>query len=112
MSKQRFEGKVVYLSGPITGVENYNRDAFADAKRAVLEGGAEYVHDPSVESCGGRPHEWWMRRALSELTQEGMDANGNPFYGCVAMLPGWERSDGAKVERMCAEACGIEVVEL
>lgn len=69
------EGKFVFLSGPITGLE---RD---DA---------------------------WQRFLDAEMACIGVGAK----YDLLVSLPGWEESDGARLERAVAEAIGIPCAEL
>ena len=51
-------GRTVYLSGPMTGIEDYNRAEFDGADLDLLGAGADEVYDqaePSYcPSCGAR----------------------------------------------------------
>lgn len=107
----------VFLSGPMTGIEHYNVEAFARAHAIVKEAGAEYVYDPAMEwlVAEGREsesmtHADWMRRCIHELTRN--DLVGGRHYHRIVQLPGWEDSGGALVEAAVADACGIACVEL
>lgn len=106
--RESIRDKRVFLSGPMTGIEHNNACEFARAHAMCKEIGAYTVWDPVIEwlmeSQSDGSHEHYMRRALKELT-------GN-HYNVILMLPGWADSEGAKTERIVAEACGIEVVEL
>lgn len=115
-------GKSVFLSGPMSTIEHYNVGEFAKAHAIVKEAGAYDVYDPAIEyltsdgQTRGRGHEYWMRKCIHELTgQFSTDvfcASGVRRYSLLVSLPGWESSEGAKLERMVAEACGIEVCDL
>ena len=86
----------VYLSGKITGNENYKKD-FADG-RAALEGAGHEVCDPTdLGFPDGVSWEYAMRRDLQEM------------LGCdgVALLPSWEDSRGARIEERLARELGI-----
>ena len=110
----RFDGKHVYLSGPMTGLEDYNRPAFNAAEERVRAEGAADVFNPAHFGLG-RPHESYMLDTLHELTQSVWDdglMRYVPYWDVIAMLPRWAFSKGAKVERAVAEAIGVEVVEL
>ena len=112
-----FEGKVVYLSGPMTGRPDWNRDEFARVTAALLQRGAARVHNPahSAPVNGERPkgHEHYMLEALRRLTEyvvrEGHEHE--PWFDALVLLDGWPDSDGSIAERVVAEACGIDVVE-
>ena len=114
-----FGGKLVFLSGPMTGKPGWNREAFADAEAWCRDHGAIEVYNPARLSpeAGERvhPHERYMTRTLHELTKfaprlDDVDDWFRPLYDAVVMLPGWMDSDGACVERNVALACGIDVV--
>lgn len=111
------DGARVFLSGPMTGIEDWNRAAFADAARRCLEMGALEVFDPAADAPRGpdpHSHEHWMRRTLSELTRwtNGTRSEDNePYWRTLVLLEGWGRSEGARIERAVALACGIAVAE-
>lgn len=113
------DGLRVFLSGPMSGYEDWNREAFAEAAAWCMGHGAIEVFDPA----GGAPkgpdchsHEHWMRKTLHELTRywdvQDRSRDNEPYYDVLLLLDGWWRSDGANAERMVARACGIEVIEL
>jgi len=117
----RLSGKRVFLSGPMSGVGHWNVDGFALAHEKVKESGAAQVYNPAMEYLEGgdakEPHEKCMRRTLAELTRErefpeGLINTHVPHYDVIVMLPGWEKSLGAKLEMDVAIACGIKVVML
>lgn len=117
MSWNDWEGKRVFLSGPITGYEDYNKPAFEKAERDIRERGASHVYNPVRNAPeGGEPvkrHEHYMLLTLHCLTQMAWDSTEcKPIFDLVAMLPGWQLSMGAKIEKAVAHACGIKVVEL
>lgn len=112
------DGMRVFLSGPMTGCDDWNRKAFADASAWCMEHGATEVFDPAYDAPKGpdpHTHEHWMRRALHELTrwENGTRRDDSrPHYDVVLLLDGWWMSDGANAERMVAKSCGIECIEL
>jgi hypothetical protein len=115
------DGLRVFLSGPMSahGADgDWNRDAFTEAAMWCANHGAVEVFDPADGAPKGpdcHSHEHWMRSTLHELTrwENGMRYEDNrPHYDVLMLLDGWWRSDGANAERMVANACGIEVMEL
>lgn len=76
----------VYCSGPISGMPNLNRSAFADAQQALEDAGYAVVNPFDV--------------ADSTDWQTCMKADIQALMTCdsVATLDGWERSRGAKIE--------------
>lgn len=98
----------LYISGPVTGKPNDNRKAFDDARRKLRR---YYMVDiPHEYVYAETTHEEAMAILLHQLTdrtyscRKGKCAN---LYGGVALLPGWEQSEGARLEKAVAEACGI-----
>ena len=104
-------GKAVYISGRMTGCDNWNTEAFDKAADYLIEHGAAFVFNPSLSAKSGkiREHSYYMRVDIHELTKS---YHGEQIYDVIAMLPGWEESYGARVELMVAIACGIEVMFL
>ena len=95
------KGKRVYLSGPITNVKNY-RGLFMFAEELADFGEAKQIYNPAAQIPSSSSWEQAMHRCLSEITN----------YDTVVMLPGWNVSRGARLERDVALACGINIVDL
>ncbi|WP_302796939.1 DUF4406 domain-containing protein [Adlercreutzia equolifaciens] len=99
----------LYISGPVTGKPDDNRVAFSHAQRCLVGAGyvAEIPHDyvPS-----GTPHEDAMALSVNQMTSckhsFQLGATRKRYDG-LALLPGWEQSEGARLEKAVAEACGI-----
>lgn len=107
----RLDGMRVFLSGPMSGVDDLNRPAFAEAKRICMDAGAEFVFDPTTAwGHSDRPREWYMLRDIHRLTEPG-DGDG-PFFDCLVRLDGWHLSNGAWRESTVADECGIPCYEL
>lgn len=102
----------VYISGPITGIENYE-DAFR-IRAEWLEGeGHEAVNpcDIKIEECHcdlkndpAGLHKWscYMKHDLRLM----LDCDA------ITVLSGWQASHGARTEVMVAAAVGLKFVEL
>lgn len=92
--------KRIYLAGPMTGMPEYNYPAF-HAEAARLRAVGYHVENPAENS----PQPDWdsyMRQALRQM------------LGCdlIALLPGWQGSRGAVLERSVALQVGLPIVEV
>lgn len=107
-----FKGAYVYLSGSMTGHPEWNKPTFDEYEKRLYKMGASYVYNPAwnADNDNEKPHECYMLRDLCALTR--MIAGGRPYFDYLVMIPGWEKSEGARVEREVAIACGIEVVTI
>jgi len=92
----------VYISGPMTGYPEFNYPAFHAAEAAWTAAGHE-VFNPARNADGStdRPWSFYIRLDIALLLQ--VDA--------IAMLPGWEKSRGANLERTIAEALDLPVLD-
>ena len=113
------EGKNVFLSGGMSGYENYNAPAFADAHAIVRKLGARYVYNPAfmwlmqpLEEDATKTHAEYMRRCLNELTRVAYCQADGGYYDLLVSLPNWKESEGASTERTVAQSCGIQCVDL
>lgn len=89
--------KVIYIAGKMTGEPDLNYPLF-DAAAARLRALGYTVKNPAENSppkCGT----WlgWMRKAIKQLASS--DA--------VVLLPGWQRSQGARTEQRLARDLGL-----
>ncbi len=92
--------RTVYIAGPMTGYPDYNYPAFHSAAAAWRFYGWD-VNNPA-ENFGGDqslPYETYLEQALKDV--EASDA--------IALLPGWEKSDGARREVNLALSLGLRV---
>ena len=99
----------LYISGPVTGVPDYNRRSFASAGVALADAGYTWF-DPHDLVNPEDTHETAMLLCVNELTERTQKPGIRypvPRYDGLALLPGWEQSEGAKLEKAVAEACGI-----
>lgn len=102
----------VYLAGPMTGIPEFNFPEF-DRNAAILESAGHTVFnpaqmdrelgfDPTVPEVSGQFLRDALRRDLSAIC--GADA--------IAMIQGWEKSGGARIEWMLAVHLGLEIIYL
>ena len=91
--------KTVYISGGITGVDNYIDNFHKAAKRLASKG---YIPvDPcSLPHNHNQTYEDYMKEDLQALLK--CDA--------IFMLPGWKNSKEATLEYKTAMLCGIDQI--
>jgi len=94
--------KRLYIAGPMTGLPDHNYPAFHDAAKRASAAGWD-VANPA-DNFGGRtdlPRERYLRADVAMLAQ--CDA--------VALLPGWEQSQGAQLEYLIARELNLELID-
>jgi hypothetical protein len=90
-----------YVAGRMRGVEDLNRPAFARASEALRNSG-HAVYNPAAANLEGMPLPRIMSHVLAQLCES----------EAIALLPGWWRSGGARIEWMLAKYLGLKVVRL
>ena len=104
----------LYLSGPITGLPDYNKPAFAEAT-AKLEAHGHIVLNPHTVCVDLSAHSCQLPCTPSELELPWADYLRADLVAmltkcdALAMLPGWENSRGASLEAYIAKQLGWEV---
>jgi hypothetical protein len=93
----------VYISGPISGRPNGNREEFFGASLVLVMHGHDPVN-PHEILCPVEHPTWadYMRADLKVL----LDCDA------IAMLPGWWRSGGARLEWFLARVLGIKIMKI
>ena len=87
----------LYISGPITGIENYEKN-FLAAERALRLSGYIVVNPCKIRHRGTMWEDYMKRDIAALLTCDG-----------VVLLPNWINSRGAKLEVHIAQALGMPV---
>jgi len=94
----------VYLSGPMTGLPDFNYPTFNKVAERLR--GLGYDVTNPAENFGGRPDHPGGRSAYMRLdVGHVLDADA------VAVLPGWEKSRGARLEVAVALELGLPVID-
>lgn len=89
----------VYISGPMTGLPDYNRAAFFRAADELMKQWSYVpVHTAWMVDCLSRAD--YMRVALQMMLT--CDA--------IYLLKGWDASPGALMEHSVAQACGLRII--
>ena len=88
--------KIVYIAGPMRGYDNFNFPAFWAAEAQLMSSGYECIN----------PAHNGPQTINDHMTQ---DAAAVARADLVAVLPGWEDSQGARLEVMMANYLGVPV---
>ena len=94
---------ICYISGPMTGIPDLNYPAFFAAEENLQLHYSKILNPARLQLDKNQENKWenWMRKAIVMM----MEATH------VVLLPGWERSKGAKEEVRLAELLGMVVVK-
>lgn len=88
-----------YISGPMSGLPEFNFPAFFAAADELRGAGYEPVNPADGVTDTSKHWTYYMRRAIRLL----LDADE------IWMLPGWEQSKGATLEKHVAEQLSMPV---
>lgn len=101
--------RTAYISGPMTGKPNFNREAFEEARdhlvslgvAALVPGDGEIYTESETKNLAADldKRHWYMRKDFAMLST----------VEAIVMLPGWQKSQGAKAELLVAQEMGLQV---
>lgn len=89
----------IYISGPMTGYPDFNRDLFNRVALELRSQGCTVLNPAEIQ--GHDDWDWsdWMREAIKMLL----------FARSVVLLPDWNSSRGASLEYEIAFNLGLEI---
>jgi hypothetical protein len=92
----------LYLAGPMTGVPQYNLPAF-HAAAGRLRSLGHNVSNPAENFDGRTDLEWtnYLAKGIRQVTR----------CEAVAVLPGWRKSRGARLEVVVAKALTLPILD-
>ena len=93
---------MIYLSGPMSGLADYNYPVFNEVAKSLRDQGHVVVNSAEFEQDTSKVWSHYMRQDLRRL----LDCH------TIALLPGWDRSRGATLELFVATQLGMRVVHL
>jgi hypothetical protein len=101
----------IYIAGPMRSIEFYNFPAFDAAAERLRAAGHDPVNPADLDrAVGVNEHteplpEGFLRGAMKRDLSAICDCDA------IALLPGWERSAGVKVELTLARFLGLQVID-
>ena len=110
----------IYVAGGMRGLKDFNIPAFDSATKKLRAEG-HTVFNPVEQDCArdGLEHDASLEDKVAAATRTNIrEALGDDLRwicqeaDCVALLPGWENSKGARAERATALALDLLVFEL
>lgn len=90
----------IYLSGPMTGIPEFNHPAFNATTSALREKGFDVINPAEVNPDLSMSWENCIRKDIKAL----LDCDA------IALMPGWESSRGVHLELHIAHRVGIEIL--
>jgi hypothetical protein len=90
---------IVYVSGPMSGIQDFNRPAFWLMEHVLKRRGCSILSPAHYE--GEHSYEWYMREDFEKV----LDAT------TMVMLQGWKLSRGANIEHDMGSVLGLAIFE-
>lgn len=91
----------IYISGPMTGLPDLNLPAF-DAAASMLRSKGYHVYSPADYERASAAFD--ARKGFRQYAEWICDSDA------IWMLPGWEKSAGARAEHALAVVVGLSIV--
>jgi len=90
-----------YIAGPMTGMPDLNFEAFHERAAELRAAGFEVENPAEINIDPGAKWEDCMRRDIPRLC----------LCDAILLLPGWQKSRGARLEAMIARQLGLQMIE-
>lgn len=106
----------IYIAGPMSGYPDYNRPAFYEVAEAFEEGGWEVFNPADNDVLLFGSHEACDAVIAEDRTEALRIMLGSDLAwickeaDAIAMLPGWEKSYGARAEHVTAVALDLQII--
>jgi len=92
---------VIYIAGPMTGIEDHNVPAFREAENYLLSLGSDItVKNPADNEDPSLTWQDYMRLSLVMISES----------TAMYFLNGWEKSRGATLEHTIGKALGLKII--
>jgi len=98
----RYKTKL-YICGPMTGIKNFNFPAFNKAAKDLESLNFKVVNPASFQEDTEKTWDYYMRKDIIEMLRK---------CDKIVTLPGWEKSQGAKLEVYIAKKLGFKVFHI
>lgn len=89
----------IYISGKITGIDNY-AELFESAEKLLIEKGFEVINPVKLNHLHDKTWNSYMKEDIKAL----MDCDA------IYMLKNWHQSKGAIIEKKLAFELGIQII--
>lgn len=110
ISTETMTQAMVYIAGPMRGLQNFNYPAFAEAERELKKLGYKVINPATMGDKYGTPEEINADSGLLErLMREELRAVAT--CDAIYLLRGWEKSVGARKELALALQLDLQVIE-
>src|SRR5258705_927516 len=94
----------IYLAGPMTGKTNYNIDEFIKYKEKYINLGFNVISPTDIDNGEtGKDYNYYIKHALEMFIKNNLSG--------IYLLPDWNKSKGAKLEKHIADVLGIKVFD-
>lgn len=104
--------KTIYIAGPMRGLPRFNFDSFDAAEKALIEQGWTVISPATLDrEAGHDPDKLTEKDITPEFLHACIERDVAAVLksDAIALLPGWEKSKGAKAELVLAQWAQKEV---